>query len=76
MTIHTLAERREQRRAAVEAACADIDREIRAARDDIMGRAMRRISKANPHATLDEAVGRLGKLWLEAWPFHLAGPPG
>ncbi len=68
MSIHSLAEHRERSRAAADVVFQDIEREVFAARDAIMARALRRLAAADPQLTLTPAVDRLGRIWVDAWP--------
>jgi hypothetical protein len=69
MSIHSLADLRERNRAAADSVLAEVAREVQAARDTIMSSALRRLAAADPQATLDPTVERLGRIWVEAWPF-------
>ena len=73
MTIHSMSDHRARQRAAADAVLADVEREVIAARDAIMSRALTRLSKADPYATLEPTVERLGQVWRDAWPFGSAG---
>lgn len=68
MSVHSMSDRRERNRSAAEAVFADAEREVIAARDSIMARALRRVAQADRDMPLDHAADRLGRIWLDAWP--------
>ena len=70
LTIHSLDDHRAERRAAAEAVFSDVVREIAAARDQIMCRALRRLAINDRGAELQVTIARLGALWVDAWPFE------
>ena len=74
MSIHSLADRIERNRAAADEVFVEIEGEIVAARDEIMASALRRLAKADPTATIEPLVDRLGTLWRDAWPFAQVRP--
>lgn len=72
MTVYSLDDVRDRRRAAADAVFAQVEREVIAGRDAIMASALRRLAQADPLLTVEPALQRLGRIWREAWPYDVA----